>query len=33
MTREAVDDPEGYLNRLIREVYSKYSAPTVEGKE
>jgi ATP-dependent Clp protease ATP-binding subunit ClpX len=33
LTREAVDDPEGYLNRQIRDVYGKYSDPTVEGKE
>ena len=33
LTREAVDDPEEYLNRQIREVYGKDSDPTVEGKE
>jgi hypothetical protein len=33
LTREAVDDPEGYLNRLIRDVYGKYSGPAVERKE
>jgi hypothetical protein len=33
LTREAVDDPEGYLNRLIREIYSKLSEQTVEGRE
>ena len=33
ITREAVDDPEGYLNRLIREIYSKLSEQIVEGRE
>jgi hypothetical protein len=33
LTREAVDDPEGYLNQLIREIYSKLSEQTVEGRE
>jgi len=25
VSREAVDDPEGYLNRMIREIYSSQS--------
>ena len=33
LTRGAVDDPEGYLNRLIREIYSKLSEQIVEGRE
>jgi hypothetical protein len=28
-----VDDPEGYLNRMIREVYRRQSDPRVEDKE
>jgi ATP-dependent Clp protease ATP-binding subunit ClpX len=31
--REAVDDPEGYLNRMIREIYSRQSDQGFEGKE
>jgi len=33
ITREAVDDPEGYLNRMIREIYSRESNQGLEGKE
>jgi len=33
VTRETVDDPEGYLNRLIREIYRRQSDPRVEDKE
>ena len=25
ITKEAIDDPEGYLNRVIREIYSRQS--------
>ncbi len=33
VTRETVDDPEGYLNRMIREVYKRQSDPRFEEKE
>jgi ATP-dependent Clp protease ATP-binding subunit ClpX len=33
LTRGAVDDPEGYLNRLIREIYSKLSEQGIEDRE
>jgi hypothetical protein len=33
VTRETVDDPEGYLNRMIREIYRRQSGPRVEDKE
>jgi endopeptidase Clp ATP-binding regulatory subunit ClpX len=33
ITKEAVNDPEGYLNRMIREIYSKQSDQGLEGKE
>jgi endopeptidase Clp ATP-binding regulatory subunit ClpX len=33
ITREAIDDPEGYLNRMIREIYSRQSDQGFEGKE
>jgi endopeptidase Clp ATP-binding regulatory subunit ClpX len=33
ITREAVDDPEGYLNHMIREIYSRQSDQGFEGKE
>jgi hypothetical protein len=33
ITKEAVDDPEGYLNRMIREIYSRQSEQRFEGKE
>ena len=33
ITREAVDGPEGYLNRIIREIYSRQSDQGLEGKE
>jgi endopeptidase Clp ATP-binding regulatory subunit ClpX len=33
ITREAVDDPEGYLNRMIREIYKQQSGQRFEGKE
>jgi endopeptidase Clp ATP-binding regulatory subunit ClpX len=33
VTRETVDDPEGYLNRTIREVYRRQSDQRLEDKE
>jgi ATP-dependent Clp protease ATP-binding subunit ClpX len=33
LTREAVDDPEGYLDRTIREIYRRQSDQRLEGKE
>jgi len=33
VTRETVDDPEGYLNRMIREVYRRQSGQRLEEKE
>jgi ATP-dependent Clp protease ATP-binding subunit ClpX len=33
VTRETVDDPEGYLNRMIREIYRRQSDPRLEDKE
>src|SRR3989304_1245760 len=33
VTRETVDDPEGYLNRMVREIYRRQSDPRVEDKE
>jgi len=33
VTREAVDDPEGYLDRTIREIYRRQSDQRLEGKE
>jgi ATP-dependent Clp protease ATP-binding subunit ClpX len=33
ITRDGVDDPEGYLNRMIREIYSRQSDEKVEGSE
>ncbi len=33
VTRETVDDPEGYLNRMIREVYRRQSDQRIEDKE
>ncbi len=33
ITREAVDDPEGYLNRMIREIYKRQSGQKPEGSE
>jgi len=33
ITREAVNDPEGYLNRMIREIYKQQSGQRFEGKE
>jgi ATP-dependent Clp protease ATP-binding subunit ClpX len=33
ITKEAVDDPEGYLNRMIREIYKQQSGQRFEGKE
>ena len=33
LPKEAVDNPEGYLNTLIREMYSRRSEQTIEGKE
>ena len=32
LTKEAVDDPESYLNRVIRDIYSEQSDQRVEGK-
>jgi len=32
MPREAVDDPEGYLNQMIRDIYSRQSDQRLEGK-
>jgi len=29
ITREAVDDPEGYLNRMIRDIYSRQTNGTI----
>ncbi len=33
ITKEAVDDPEGYLNRIIREIYKRQSDQGIEDKE
>ncbi len=33
VTRETMDDPEGYLNRMIREIYRRQTDPRVEDKE
>ena len=33
ITREAVDNPEGYLDRTTREIYRRQSDQRVEGKE
>ncbi len=33
VTRETVDDPEGYLNRTIREIYRRQSDQRLEEKE
>lgn len=33
LTREAVDNPEGYLNQIIREIYSRPSDQKGEGQE
>ncbi len=33
ITREAVDNPEGYLDRTIREIYRRQSDQRLEGKE
>jgi endopeptidase Clp ATP-binding regulatory subunit ClpX len=33
VTRETVDDPEGYLNRMIREIYKRQSGQRFEDKE
>jgi len=33
ITKDAVDDPEGYLNQIIREIYSRQSDQRVEGQE
>ncbi|RPJ05634.1 MAG: AAA family ATPase [Deltaproteobacteria bacterium] len=32
ITREAVDDPEGYLNRMIRDIYSRRTNETHEDR-
>jgi hypothetical protein len=31
ITKEAIDDPEGYLNRVIQEVYSRRFDLEAEG--
>jgi endopeptidase Clp ATP-binding regulatory subunit ClpX len=33
VTREAVDDPEGYLNRMIREIYKRQTDQRLEDKD
>ena len=33
ITRETVDDPEGYLNRMIREIYKRQSDQRLEDKD
>ncbi len=33
VTKETVDNPEGYLNRLIREIYRRQSGQGVQDKE
>jgi hypothetical protein len=33
MTREAIDDPEGHLDRMIREIYKRQSDKRFEVKE
>jgi endopeptidase Clp ATP-binding regulatory subunit ClpX len=33
VTRETVDDPEGYLNRMIREIYKRQSDQGLEDKD
>lgn len=33
VTRETVDDPEGYLNRMIREIYKRQSDQKLEEKD
>ena len=33
ITKEAIDSPEEYLNRIIREIYKRQSDQGVEGKE
>jgi endopeptidase Clp ATP-binding regulatory subunit ClpX len=33
ISRETVDDPEGYLNRMIREIYKRQSDQRYEDKE
>jgi len=33
ITKETVDDPEGYLNRMIREIYKRQSGQGLEDKE
>ncbi len=33
ITRETVDDPEGFLNRMIREIYKRQSDQRFEDKE
>jgi ATP-dependent Clp protease ATP-binding subunit ClpX len=33
ITKDAVNDPEGYLNRMIRDIYSKQPDQRIEGKE
>ncbi|MGB9630011.1 MAG: hypothetical protein ACPL6D_15250, partial [Thermodesulfobacteriota bacterium] len=33
ITREAVDDPEGYLDKTIREIYRRQSSQKFEDKE
>jgi ATP-dependent Clp protease ATP-binding subunit ClpX len=33
VTRETVDDPEGYLNRMVRDIYKRQSDQRFEDKE
>jgi endopeptidase Clp ATP-binding regulatory subunit ClpX len=33
VTRETVDDPEGYLNRMIREIYKRQTDQRLEDKD
>jgi endopeptidase Clp ATP-binding regulatory subunit ClpX len=33
LTREAVDDPENYLNQIIREIFSEQTSRKIEEKE
>jgi hypothetical protein len=33
LTKEAVDDPESYLNGVIRDIYSKQSDQNFEDKD
>jgi len=33
LTREAIDNPEAYLNQVIREIFSQQTEVRVEDKE